>query len=254
MALLIPNQITVRDICIQALKDCGAFGVGQTPLAEDITDAWFRLQTMLEMWNRKRWLVYHLKTILCTSTGAQTYTVGPGGDFDTGVGSTRPDKLENGNFLRQLTQSQPNQIDYPLELLQSMEDYNHIALKQLKSFPGQIFYDPSWPLGTLYVWPVMQANIYATGICIKESLPAAFANLSSQIGLPYEYIGTIISNLAIMLKPKYGMPIQPGDPLAALAKSNLNTLRGANTAIARLQVPADLNRPGVYNIFSDRYY
>lgn len=253
MTLLIPSQITVRDICTQALKDCGAFGVGQTPLAEDITDAWFRLQSMLELWNRKRWLVYHLKTIMCTSTGAITYSVGPGQQFDTGVGSTRPDKIESA-FLRQLTQSQPNQIDYPLELLQSMEDYNQIALKQLVSFPGKVFYDPTWPSGTLYVWPVMQPDIYATGITVKESLPAAFANLNSLIGLPYEYIGTIVSNLAVELKPKYGMPISPGDPLVFLAKTRLNTLRGANTAIARLQVPADLNRPGVYNIFSDRYY
>lgn len=253
MSALDPANLTMQDLCAQALRESGAYGVGQTPLADDITDAWFRLQTMLQEWNTKRWLVFHLKTLLFTSTGAVTYSVGPGGDYDTGAGSMRPDKIESA-FLRQLTQSQPNQIDYPLELLQSMEDYNQIALKELVSFPGKVFYDPSWPLGTLYVWPVMAANIYATGITIKDVLPSSFPTANTVFKIPYNYYSAMLYNLAIRLKPKYGLKVMPGDPLPALAKASLAALRGANTAIARLQVPADLNRPGVYNIFSDRYY
>lgn len=253
MSLVTPSNCSVSDLCSAALVESGAYGVGQTPLAGDITDAQARLQIMLQEWNRKRWLVYHLKTVLATSTGAITYSVGPGGAFDTGPDAQRPDKIESG-FLRQLTQSQPNQIDYPLELLQSMEDYNHIALKQLQSFPGKIFYDPTWPLGTLYVWPVMQANIYATGITVKEILPSSFASGATVFNLPYEYYSAMLYNLALRLRPRFALKSFPGDILPELAKNSLNVLRGANTAIARLQVPADLNRPGVYNIFSDRYY
>lgn len=253
MSALDPSNLTMQDLCAQALRESGAYGVGQTPLAMDITDAWFRLQTMLQEWNTRRWLVFHLKTILFTSTGAVTYSVGPGGDFDTGTGSQRPDKIESA-FLRQLTQSQPNQIDYPLELLQSMEDYNQIALKELVSFPGKVFYDPSWPLGTLYVWPVMAANIYATGITVKDVLPSSFPTANTIFNIPFSYYSAMLYNLALRLRPKYGLKSMPGDPLPGLAKSSLAALRGANTAIARLQIPADLNRPGVYNIFSDRYY
>src|SRR5215469_5372660 len=154
MTIVNPYAITVNDICIAALKESGAFGVGQTPLADDITDAWARLQFMLQEWNRKRFLMYHLITKVIPSTGAMTYTIGAGGDIDTGPNTMRPDKLENGNFLRQTQLAAPNQVDYPLELLQSMEDYNRISLKSLVSFPGKIFYDPTHPLGTIYVWPV----------------------------------------------------------------------------------------------------
>jgi len=253
MSQLAPGNTTVQDLCTAALKESGAIGVGQTPLAEDITDAWARLQWMLQEWNRKRWLIYHLKTLLVTSTGVQTYSVGPGGNIDTGAGSARPDKIESA-FLRQLTQSQPNQIDYPLELLQSMEDYNHIALKQLKSFPSFAFYDAAWPLGQLYVWPVMQADIYAAGITIKEILPSSFPTAATEINLPYESYSAIVLNLALRLRPKYGLRAAPGDQLPGLAKNALNVMRGANTAVARLQIPADMNRPGLYNIFSDRSY
>src|SRR5262249_34228889 len=80
--------------------------------------------------------------------------------------SVRPSKLESA-FLRQLTQSQPNQIDYPLELLQSREDYNLIALKQLQSFPGYVFCDSEWPLAKIFPWPVPQANIYGVFVTVR---------------------------------------------------------------------------------------
>jgi hypothetical protein len=252
MTALDPANTTMGDVVNESLKECGRIGVGQTPLAEDFNGAWMRLQWMLQQWERKRWLVYHLVTKIFTSTGARTYTVGPGGNFDTGVGTTRPDKIESA-FLRMLVLSQPNQIDQPLGLLQSMEDYNTIGLKGLTAFPGWAFYDPSWPLGTLYTWPVAQASIYALGITIKEQLPVQFLNQAAVINLPYEYYAAILYNLALRLRPKFGLGTFAGDQLPGLAKDSLAALRGANTAIARLRMPRELSYRGKYNIFSDNY-
>lgn len=254
MTQLDPALTTVGDICTAALKECGQSGVGQTPLAEDINDAWARLQWMLQQWERKRWLVYHLVDYSKVSTGALTYSIGPGGDIDTGVGtSVRPAKIESA-FLRQLTLSQPNQIDYPLRILQSREDYNKIALKSLVSFPGAIFLDSGWPLGTIYTYPVPQANIYAIHVSVMEQLPVKFPTLATKFALPYEYYNAMLLNLALRLKSKYQIPTFPGDPLPALAKDALNVLRGANTQIAELSIPAELTRSGLYNIYSDQVY
>lgn len=253
MAVLDPTNTTLGDLCTEALKECGYIGVGQTPLAEDLNGAWMRLQWMLQQWERKRWLVYHLVNLSKVSTGAQTYTCGPGGDLDTGAGSVRPAKIESA-FLRQITQSQPNQIDYPLAILQSREDYDKIALKQLMSFPGWIFLDAAWPLATLFTWPVPQANIYELHVSIMAQLPASFATQATVFNLPYEYYNAMLFNLALRLRPKYQIGTYPGDPLPGLAKDALAVLRGANTQIAKLQMPADLLRPGIYNIFSDRSY
>lgn len=252
MAILDPTATSVSDICTAALQESGAVGFGQTPIASQITDAQARLQWMLQEWARKRWFVYCLVNILVTSTGALSYSVGPSGDFDTGANSSRPDKIEAA-FLRQLTQSQPNQIDYPLELLQSKEDYDKIALKSLVSFPTTIFYDPTFPLGTVYVWPVAQASIYGICITVKTQLPTQFANTSTTFVLPYEYFNALVYNLAIRLRARYQIPTFPGDSLPGLAKNSRNVLRGANTAIARLSL-GELARPGLYNIFNDRFY
>lgn len=253
MAVVDPAATTVLQLCSEAIRECGAIGVGQTALQQDIDEAQSRLQWMLQQWERKRWLVYHLVTLSKTSTGAQSYSVGPAGDIDTGVGSVRPARIESA-FLRQLTQSQPNQIDYPLEILESREDYNHIALKQLQSFPGYVFYDSDWPLGRVFAWPVPQASIYALHISVMAQLPQSFANSAAVFNIPYEYYAAMLYNLAMRLRPKYQLPTYPGDPLLALAKDSLNALRGANAQIARLQIPTDIQRQGIYNIFSDRIY
>jgi len=253
MSALDPATTTMGDLVNEALKESGRIGVGQTPLAEDFNGGWMRLQWMLQQWERKRWLVYHLETKLVVSTGATSYTVGPGGSVDTGVGSVRPDKIESA-FVRQLAQSPGNNIDWPLTLLQSMEDYNRIVLKGLVSFPGNAFYDPAWPLGNLYAWPVPTASIYSIGITIKAQLPVSFLNQAVVFTLPYEYYAAVLYNLALRLRPKYGIGTYPGDPLPGLVRDSLAVLRGANAAIARLHVPRDLMRGGLYNIYSDQNY
>jgi hypothetical protein len=252
MTQLDPANTTIGDLVLASLKLAGVIGVGQSASAEDSSDAWALAQWMLQEWQRKRWLIFALATFSKISTGAVSYTLGPGGDFDTGADSFRPDKIESA-FLRQLTQSQPNQVDFPLEILQAKEDYNRIALKTLSSFPTSIFYDPQWPLGVVYAWPVPQNAIYGLYVTIKVQTPFKFAALATVLNIPYEYYNAIVFNLAIRLRAKYSIPSFPGDTLPGLAKDALNTLRGGNTAIARLST-ADVNRPGQYNIFNDRFY
>lgn len=271
MSSLDPANTTVYDLCSEALRESGAFGIGQTPLAEDVNGAWTRLQWMLQQWERKRWLVYHLKTYSVVSTGATSYSVGPGGDYDTspavvnpfapafgpafGGGSpaitARPNRIESC-FLRQLTQQMP--VDYPMQRLESMEDYNLLGLKTLVSFPYFYYYDPGWPLGTLYPWPIPQSAIYEVFISIREQLPVSFANTSVALTLPYEYYAAVLYNLALRLRPRYGIVTFQGDVLPGLAKDSLNVLRTGNLQIAGLKIPTTLSRPGIYNIFSDRDY
>jgi hypothetical protein len=236
---------TPIEIINQSLKDAGTLGVGQSALPEDVNDAFTKLNWMIAQWNRKRWLVYHLVDVAKVSTGAQSYTVGPGQDYDVAV---RPDRLEAA-FFRQVVQSQPAQIDYPLELIQAREDYNNIALKGLTSFPQYIFYDSAWPVGRVYPWPIPQANIYEVHLTLKMVL-AQFTSKTQSIDLPNEYYAAIQQNLTLRLWPAYKQP--PDATIVALAKDALNVIRGANTQIARLVMPTDLVRPGIYNPYSDQ--
>ncbi len=251
MSLIDPTKTTSGDICTAALNEAGVIGQGQQPSGSQITDAQARLQWLLAEWNRKRWMIWHLVTLNITATGASTYTIGPGGDLDTGVGSVRPARLESA-YLRQLQLTPPNQVDYPLQILQSMEDFNVIALKSMVSFPGCIFLDSSWPLGVLHVYPVPNASIYGVFVSIMDQLPSSFATSATVINLPYEYFDAMVSNLAIRLRALYRIGTFPGDQLPERARQTLATIRGANTQIARLRLPQFQNADG-YNIFSDRF-
>lgn len=239
-------MVTPLDICNQALKKAGILGIGQSALAEDINDAFSDLNDILSQWNRKRWLIWHLIDVPLVSTGALSYTVGVGGNFNT----PRPDRLEAA-FFRQLVTSQPNQIDYPLEIIEARETYNNIALKSLQTFPYAIFYDSAYPMGVVYPWPVPQAGIYEIHLTLKQSL-SQFATLNQVVVMPPEYTAALKFNLAVRLRQAYQLPID--EALVALAKDSLNVIRGANTQVATLNMPQDLMRPGLYNVFSDQFY
>lgn len=254
MSYLNPQATTIGDLAQQALRECGAFGLGQSPTADDTNEAWARIQWMLQQWERKRWLVPHLVNLSITSTGATSYTIGPGGNIDTGTGSVRPERIESA-FVRQIQFPPPNQIDYPLRILQSREDYDKITLKTLQAGPGEaIFLDTAWPLGNVFVWPVPQASIYEIHVSVRDQLPNAWTTLATQVVLPYEYYAAILYNGALRLRSRFQLMTFPGDPLPGLARDSLATLRGPNTQIAKLRMPSTIRRRGLYNIFSDRPY
>lgn len=237
---------TVGDLITLALQDSGIFGDGQTPKSVDSNNALKRLNWLVSQWNRKRWLVYDLTSLGIASTGAESYSVGPGGDFDT----PRPDRLEDGNFLRQLNTGNSQQVDYPLQLLPSKEDYTRIRLKSMGTWPSVVFYDSGWPMGTVYFWPVPQVTTYELFILVKNQI-TQFTSLAQTINLPPEYEVALSYNLQARLRLAYRMPADP--EINALAKEALNVIRLANTQVPTLKMPrAVIGNQLMYNVYSDQ--
>lgn len=234
---------TVSGLIQRALKDTGIIGVGQTPSAEDMNDAFDKLNSMLAQFSLRRWLVYELIETAVVSTGATSYSIGPGGAFNV----PRPDRLESA-FIRQITSAQA--IDFPpLAIIEAREDYNRIALKSLITLPQSVFLDSGYPTGTLYFYPCPSAGIYEMHVFTKAHLPA-FTSLTQTVILPPEYDELIVYNLAVRLRAAYQLP--PDPTVTQLAKAALNTIKNANTQMPRLRMPAGLaGRCGRYNIYSD---
>lgn len=233
---------TARDLISLAFRNSGVVGVGQDPTAFDITDAHRMLNMMLAQWSRRRWLVYRLQDISCTATGAQTYTVGTACDFDV----IRPDRLEGAYF--RMSNSTPNPVDYELTLIQAREDYSRLALKLLNSFPSYAYYDPEYPVGKLYIWPVPSSQ-YQIHILVKQAIPQV-VSLSDTIYMPAEYQELILWNLAERIRPTYQFP--PDPQVSRFALETRNTLFKANTQIPLLEMPGALRKNNRYNIYSDR--
>lgn len=233
---------TARDIITLSLNDAGVTGQGLTPGASDINNSLTRLNDMMEQWSEQRWIVFHLVATDLAMTGATFYTVGTGGQFNI----ERPSRLEAARII-QNTPPNPNDVGWPMELVQSMEAYNNIRLQHLGSFPRFVFLDSDYPLGKVYFWP-LPSSLY-TGRIITKAHLQTFPNLSTVFNLPPMYRRAIRFNLVEELIDAYGLPEKPGNSRRAMAA--LNIIKNANAQIPVLQLPPDLVRPGLYNIFTD---
>lgn len=82
-----PNSdaTTARTIITLALRDSGYLAIGQSAPGQIVNEALVRLNWIVAIWNKKRWLTWHLVDLSYIPTQAQLYyTVGPGGNFSFG--------------------------------------------------------------------------------------------------------------------------------------------------------------------------
>lgn len=101
----------------------------------------------------------------------------------------------NSAFVRVST------LDYVVTPL-NIEQYELIGLKSLQSsWPKVLYYQPSFPVGNLIVWPVPgsgEMHLFA------ETILQGFLTLADTVNLPQGYNMAIRWNLAELLLPEYG--------------------------------------------------
>jgi hypothetical protein len=247
----------VSTIIGMAQRASGILGVGQTALPQDQADAQALLTLMLMQWRQARWLVFRLDNVMFpVPPGIPTYTVGP----ETPPGFTTPPAppavVTHGNYrpanvqscyLRQAVGSGPNSfpIDFPMQVLESRQQFDQLALKSLTSWPSLIYYDPTVPYGTLYIWPIPMQPLFSLYIGFQQAIDMASEEALSidfDTLLPAETQLAIMYNLALILITNYGLPVNQG--VAAAARASLNTLRKVNFALQPLRMPSALRGRG----------
>lgn len=235
---------TFGDLINLALINAGIIGQGQSASAQDTNNAAQMLNAMLGQWQRRRYLVYYLEEVSVPATGAQSYSVGPGCDFNVGQ---RP-SIINYAFARQVITDNPNQIDYPLSLLPARETYAQVAMKALQAFPQWAWYEASFPIGNLFVYPVItsQFTIYIGYPALLQTVDS----LTNKINLPPEYMEALLYNLSVVLAGAY--QLAPNPIVVGRAQAALETLRTANAQVPQMRMPRILRGGTRYNIYSDR--
>lgn len=242
---LTTGTTTIGDIIALALRDANVVGEGQTASASQTRDAFVKLNWMLAQWRRRRWLIYHTIDVSVACTGQQSYTIGPGGDVPL---TYRPAKLQAA-FLRQYVNTS-SPIDFPLMVLESRKDYNRIAMKTLNTFTKYVFYDPAYPVGVLWPYPVPSLPNYELHFSVMEEI-GEFTSVAENMSLPGEYVEAVQTNLALRLCVQNGSPVSPD--LRQLAKDSLDTVKQINVVISRLTMPIGLpGKQASYNVYSDQ--
>ena len=231
----IVNIDNVQQLITNMLVDAGIVGIDEAIEQPYINRAFTQVNWMLAQWARKRWLCYRIQDYSFISTGAQTYTVGNGQVINI---NPRPDRLEYA-FLRFLSgvASGGLPVDIPVKIIQSHEEYSRITVKTVGTLAWQMFYDPIWPVGLLFPWPVPQASIYEIHMGFKVVLPR-FTSIQQKINFPPEYEAALNWCGARRLRASYQMP--PDATVNQLARESLNVLRLANAAMPTLRMPQEL--------------
>lgn len=196
-----------------------------------MNDAFDALNGMIAQFNRKRWLVWALDDIAFTSTGVISYTIGPAQDFAT----PRPDKIEAA-YVRLLPVPNAQPLDTWLNIITSHEDYATIQLKNLQTWPTNVFYDSQFPTGNLFFWPVPPTSQFEMHVLVKNQI-VPFTSIQEVINelVPPEYFECLSWCLAARLRPSY--QLLPDPQIIGMAKFALDTIRMANVQVSTLKMP-----------------
>lgn len=178
---------TVRDILSEALEELGVVQQGDALSDNDANAALRRYNRLLDAWNAERGAVYADQFVTYTLTPALSpHTIGPTGTF---VVTQRPVSIEGANLW---LGSSPN-AKVPI-YLRDAEWWNSQTVPALSTaIPTDLFYDPTWPNGSLYLWPVPSA---AKQIELWTRIVLAQVGLNDTFTLPPGYRRAHVLTLA----------------------------------------------------------
>ena len=204
---------TALQLVTSSLRKIGAVAAGETPDADEQSDALSSLNQIVESWNIKGLALYRRENASYTLTPSQqVYTIGSGADFD----GARPITL-HGAFVTR------GGIDYPLAVL-TQSEWSDILQKSTESqLPEAVYYEPTFPDGTLRFWPIPLEAMTVT-LAINMQL-GAIADINDDLSFPPGYERALLYALAVDLAPEY--------PAVALSQNVIDTADEALADIKR---------------------
>jgi hypothetical protein len=192
-------SVTRDDIIKRALRLLGVLAQGETPTADQVTEAAFALNSLVKAWEADGMPLWALRTTSIPLTSAKSaYTIGIGKDVDT----PKPMKV-----IQAWNHSTTSDIDIPIRII-SKQEYNILGNKTTQGNPIQVYYDPSIDFGTLYMFPVpsaAEAGVNTVNIVYQR--PFEDFDLSTDTpDFPQEWYDAVAYGLACRLAPEYGVP------------------------------------------------
>lgn len=229
-----PSPTTAIDLITRSMKLAKILAVGETPTADEAEDALATLNDILENWDTESLSLWSTSNFTApTVAGQATYTIGPGGDFNT----TRPADI-SGAFVTL------SGVDFPVGVVGQLE-FNLIAQKALQQpLPQKLVYLNDHPLGLITLWPVpsQQVNLTLTFDRLLTQIP----DTATAINYPPGAAKALRYTLALELAIEYGVSVDPG--LVALAADAKGDYKSSNRQPVKARYDAALvSRGGFVN-------
>lgn len=177
-----PLSYKVYDILCDALIEIGALAPGEQPGADEAQWAFRKFNDLVDSFQAQQAYVYgYAFSVFNLVPGLSPHTIGPSGlaTFSTN-GQPRPVRLESAALL--LNNGAPGPVDLPINI----RDHAWWAAQQVKAIqtnvPTDVYYDPTFPDGSLYFWPVPNVNA-PVRLQLWQTV-SQFSNIQDPIGGP----------------------------------------------------------------------
>lgn len=187
------------DIIKSALRKLGVVAQGETPTADQISEASTALNTLVKAWQADGMPLWALKTYSVTLTETTSFEIG----VSKTVNTAKPLRI-----IRAWYRNTTSNVDIPLRIV-TKDEYDRLGNKtSTGSTPSQIYYQPMLDSGFLYVYPKPDATATSSGtIYIIYQRPFEDFDISTDTpDFPQEWYDALIYGLACRLAPEYGLP------------------------------------------------
>lgn len=192
-----PSPTTAIDLITRSMKLAKILAAGETPTAEEATDALATLNDILENWDTEPLSLWSEANFVGQTTAGQaTYTIGPAGDLNT----TRPSQI-TGAYVTF------NGVDFPLGIIGQLE-YNGYSLKTMQQpIAEKLLYVNDFPLGLITLWPVPSQRVNLT--LTYDRLLTQIPTLATTINYPPGAAKALRYSLAVELMSEFGVSPDP---------------------------------------------
>jgi hypothetical protein len=242
------TSATAQSIIKAGLEHLGVYAPSEIMSDADAERGLWILNGMMDSWSNESLATYaELEQSALLVPGQQSYTIGPGGDFNM----TRPLRVILGPGSA-YTQDE-NGNNYGMDVV-PRDKWNLLGNRSgliTSNFPDTLFYDPQYPLGVINVFPT--PNIAYTMFWDSYLQLAEFPDLTTPIILPPGYQDAIQFNFEVRAKNYWVNAQMPPDVLAlALETKGIIKRTNMRENVANYD-PEIVSRAGIsYNPYSDR--
>lgn len=218
--------ITASDICRAALLDLNVFEPSDPVGNDDLAFVLTKLNRILDRWNADRAAVYADQFLSATLTAALSpHLIGPTGST-TLIVTQRPVSIEGASLVLATANSPEVTIT-----LRDLAWYQSLTVPALAGAqPTDLYYNPAWPNGKLYFYPVPSA---AVAVSLTVRVVLAQLALADTFTLPPGYQDALTLTLSEAIGPTYEKPITKD--LKDQAREARETIFLANTTVPRLE-------------------
>lgn len=196
-------SVTVSTLIADALADIKVGRAGE-PVAPDDLDLALRLfNRYVAFLNTQGRAIYAVSTeTFALTSGLQPHTIGVAANSPTWtVATARPSSIVAANLVIGSGESRA-----PLPI-RDRQWWMSIRSRLVTSdLPSGLYYEPTWPNGSVYLWPVPTANSIELQL---RTLLSGAAAATDELDLPSGYEYVLQLGLSEVLAPAFGQAIAP---------------------------------------------